>query len=609
MTLSAELETKKKQVLSKIFGYENFRDGQEEVVDALLSNISTLAVMPTGAGKSLCYQIPALVKGGMTIVVSPLLALMEDQVAALKLSGVSAESISSNRDREENVATWRRAAAGEISLLYMAPERLMTERMLSAIARLPITLIAIDEAHCMSQWGPAFRPEYAELGRLADMFPDIPIAAMTATADEATRKDIEIQLFRKNHKTLVSGFDRPNISLGVETKNSWKNQLVSFVENYKGASGIVYCLSRKKTEEVAELLNAEGFKALPYHAGLSSEKRNDHQNRFITEQGIVMSATIAFGMGIDKPDVRFVAHTDLPGSMEAYYQEIGRAGRDGTPAGTLLLFGANDIRMRRQFIEQEDSNDENKMRGHRRLDMLVSYCEATSCRRQTLLKYFGEDTQPCGNCDICDNPIELDDGTELALLVTGAIYETGERFGQAHIIEVLRGSNSEKVTKFRHSSLDCHGSGRDLAKSQWQSIIRQMVASNYLEIDIAGYGGLHITAKGADLGRAVGTFMYRPEAARAESKPKKTKRAGAKLLQAIPISEQDEELLQGLKKLRLKLAQDKNVPAFVIFPDKTLIEMAVHRPTNREEFAEIKGVGQKKLVDFADQFIDVVLDT
>ena len=609
MTLSAELETKKKQVLSEIFGYENFRDGQEEVVDALLSNVSTLAVMPTGAGKSLCYQIPALVKGGMTIVVSPLLALMEDQVASLKLSGVSAESISSNHDREENVATWRRAAAGEISLLYMAPERLMTERMLSAIARLPITLIAIDEAHCMSQWGPAFRPDYAELGRLADMFPDTPIAAMTATADEATRKDIEIQLFRKKHKTLVSGFDRPNISLAVETKNSWKNQLISFVENYEGASGIVYCLSRKKTEEVAELLNSEGIKALPYHAGLSSEKRNDHQNRFITESGIVMSATVAFGMGIDKPDVRFVAHTDLPGSMEAYYQEIGRAGRDGAPAGTLLLFGANDIRMRRQFIEQEDSDDEIKMRGHRRLDMLVSYCEATSCRRQTLLKYFGEDSKPCGNCDICDNPIELDDGTELALLVTGAIYETGERFGQAHIIEVLRGSNSEKITKFRHNSLDCHGSGRDLAKSQWQSLIRQMVAGNYLEIDIAGYGGLHITAKGADLGRAIGTFMYRPEAARAETKPKKSKRAGAKFLKAIPISEQDEELLQGLKKLRLKLAQDRNVPAFVIFPDKTLIEMAIHRPTNREEFTEIKGVGQKKLVDFADLFIDVVLDT
>lgn len=609
MILSAELETKKKQVLSEIFGYENFREGQEEVVDALLSNVSTLAVMPTGAGKSLCYQIPALVKGGMTIVVSPLLALMEDQVAALKLSGVSAESISSNHDRDENVATWRRAAAGEISLLYMAPERLMTERMLSAIARLPITLIAIDEAHCMSQWGPAFRPDYAELGRLADMFPDTPIAAMTATADEATRKDIEIQLFRKKHKTLVSGFDRPNISLAVETKNSWKNQLISFVENYEGASGIVYCLSRKKTEEVAELLNAEGIKALPYHAGLSSEKRNDHQNRFITEPGIVMSATVAFGMGIDKPDVRFVAHTDLPGSMEAYYQEIGRGGRDGAPAGTLLLFGANDIRMRRQFIEQEDSDDENKMRGHRRLDMLVSYCEATSCRRQTLLKYFGEDSKPCGNCDICDNPIELDDGTELALLVTGTIHETGERFGQAHIIDVLRGSNSEKITKFRHNSLECHGSGRDLAKSQWQSLIRQMVAGNYLEIDIAGYGGLHITAKGADLGRAVGTFMYRPEAARAETKPKKAKRAGAKLLQAVKISEQDEELLQGLKKLRLKLAQDRNVPAFVIFPDKALIEMAVHRPTNREEFAEIKGVGQKKLVDFADLFIDVVLDT
>ena len=609
MPLPDELETKKHKILRDIFGYENFRDGQEEVVDALLSNISTLAVMPTGAGKSLCYQIPALVKGGMTIVVSPLLALMEDQVASLKLSGVSAESISSNHDREENVATWRRAAAGEISLLYMAPERLMTERMLSAISRLPITLIAIDEAHCMSQWGPAFRPDYAELGRLADMFPDLPIAAMTATADEATRKDIEIQLFRKNHKTLVSGFDRPNISLAVETKHSWKSQLLDFVQNFKNEAGIVYCLSRKKTEEVAQFLQAEGINALPYHAGLSSEIRNTHQNRFVTEPGIVMSATVAFGMGIDKPDVRFVAHTDLPGSMEAYYQEIGRAGRDGTPASTLLLFGANDIRMRRQFIEQEDSGDEHKNRGHKRLDMLVSYCEATSCRRQTLLKYFGEDSEPCGNCDICDNPVELDDGSEFALLVTGAIYETGERFGQAHIIEVLRGSNSEKITKFRHNSLDCHGSGRELTKPQWQSLIRQMVAANFLEIDIAGYGGLHIATKGADLGRGTGAFMYRPAPATPESSSEKPTRARKKLLQAIPISEQDEELLLALKKQRLKLAQERGVPAYVIFPDKTLIEMATHRPTSREEFAEIKGVGQKKLDNFADIFIDVILDT
>lgn len=596
--------TTKMKVLNDVFGYPSFRPGQEEVVDCLLDNVSVLAVMPTGAGKSLCFQVPALTKGGLTIVVSPLVALMEDQVSALRLAGVDADTINSTRDRSINVATWRRVTAGEISILYIAPERLMTGRMLEAISRLPISMFAIDEAHCLSQWGPAFRPEYAELGKLSEIFPKTPIAALTATADEATRKDIETQLFNGPHRTFVSGFDRPNIRLAVSAKSGWKNQLLDFIMPRASQNGIIYCLSRKKTEEVAGILRENGINALAYHAGLSAETRSDNQNRFVTEDGLVMAATIAFGMGIDKPDVRYVFHTDLPGSVEAYYQEIGRAGRDGKPAEAHMLFGAGDIRMRRQFIDQEDSDDDRKWRENRRLDALVNYADALSCRRQALLSYFGDTSGPCGNCDICENPTELEDGTEDALLVFDVILETREIYGQAHIIDVLRGARTDKVTKARHDQLDCFGEGASMSKGLWQSLVRQLVSGGFLMIDIAGYGSLKITERGNQLSCGDIRFDYRPEEVK---RPSKKVREKVEKVSAIrDLSAHDLDLLTVLKQKRLEIARERGVPAFVVFPDKTLEEMAVMRPSTLDEMAGVKGIGAAKLKSFAGVFLNVI---
>ncbi|MEP1443525.1 MAG: DNA helicase RecQ [Hyphomicrobiales bacterium] len=599
----SDLQAAKMAVLNDVFGYDKFREGQERVVDCLLNGESVLAIMPTGAGKSLCFQVPALALGGLSVVISPLVALMEDQVSALKLAGVAAEAINSTRDRDTNVATWRRVAAGDISILYLAPERLMTERMLSALSKLPITLFAIDEAHCMSQWGPAFRPEYAELGKLSEAFPNTPIAALTATADEATRKDVETQLFAGKFSSFISGFDRPNIKLNVSPKASWKDQLLNFVDKRRGESGIIYCLSRKKTEEVAALLRQDGFNALAYHAGLTADDRSDHQNRFVTESGVIMAATIAFGMGIDKPDVRFVFHTDLPGSVEAYYQEIGRAGRDGSPAEAHMLFGAGDIRMRRQFIDQEDSDDDRKWRENKRLDALVQFADSMSCRRQALLAYFGENAEPCGNCDICENPVELTDSSEHALMVFDAIFETGERYGQAHIIDVLRGSKTEKITKARHNSVDCFGVGSGLTKGLWQSLVRQMISTGFLEVDIAGYGGLKMTDKGNALSRGEGKFECRLEEVAVRSKkPKERDKSKA----SREISDRDQTLLTLLKEKRLELAKAKGVPAYVIFPDKTLEEMAVIRPSTLDDMAAVKGVGTAKLKNFGETFLGVI---
>ncbi len=594
----------KHTILSTIFGFSDFRPGQEQVVDCLLAGKSTLAVMPTGAGKSLCFQVPALVLGGLTIVVSPLVALMQDQVAALKLAGVEAETINSSRSREDNIESWYRVANGTTSILYLAPERLMSERMLCAIAKLPLSLFAIDEAHCISRWGPAFRPEYGQLSTLADRFPHTPIAAMTATADEATRRDIEMQLFRGNSQTFVTGFDRPNISLTVQTKSAWQRQLLDFVLPRKGQNGIIYCLSRKKTEETAAFLNANDIIALPYHAGLDKAIRTGHQNRFVTESGLVMVATIAFGMGIDKSDIRYVFHTDLPSSIEAYYQEIGRAGRDGEPADAHMLFGPSDIALRRRFIENDGSDEDHKMREHKRLDMFIAYADAITCRRQILLDYFGEKSQPCNNCDICNTPLDLTDGTPDAQLAIATIMDTGQRFGQAHIIDILRGANSEKIRKFAHENCACYGAGKLKNKSTWQSILRQMISSGLIKIDIEGYGALHITDKGQAVSRGQQMFMYRKETLL--TKDRSTNKTPHTPSPKIELSNRDEILLGELKKLRLKLAREKNVPAYVIFPDKTLLELASIRPSSHEEFARIKGVGRAKLDKFADIFIQVI---
>ncbi|MDA1098357.1 MAG: DNA helicase RecQ, partial [Proteobacteria bacterium] len=503
----------KHRILAQVFGFPGFRPGQAEVIDALLAGESVLAVMPTGAGKSLCFQVPALVLGGLTIVVSPLLALMQDQVVALQLAGVRAETINSARDRTENVEVWRRVAAGEVSLLYLSPERLMTARMLDALTRLPVSLIAVDEAHCISQWGPAFRPEYSDLVRLRGLFPDAAMVALTATADAITRNDIAARLFGEDARIFVQGFDRPNIHLAVAFKADWKRQMLDFLARHQGESGIIYCLSRKKTEETAALLLANGVAALPYHAGMEKWQRDSNQDRFMREDAIVMVATIAFGMGIDKPDVGFVLHTDLPGSMEAYYQEFGRAGRDGAPAQALMLYGLGDIRMRRQFIEQEGGGEDRRRQEHKRLDALLAYCEAPQCRRQPLLAYFGEDTEPCGNCDLCLDSTAAVDGTAPALLALAAIRDTGQRFGAAHIVDVLCGAKNEKVRKFNHSRLDSHGAGKARRKPEWQSILRQLLAGGYLALDMEGYGGLALSPRGQAVLRGEEDFFYRPEAA------------------------------------------------------------------------------------------------
>lgn len=603
----AETPRDKHAVLRDVFGYEQFRPGQEEIIDTILSGTSVLAVMPTGAGKSLCFQVPALTMDGLTIVVSPLVALMQDQVSALRLAGVAADAIHSNQDREANVDAWRRVAAGQTRILYMAPERLMTERMLAAIEKLPVCLFAIDEAHCMSQWGPSFRPEYAALGALTQRFPTIPVAAMTATADKATRRDIEVQLFAGPHKVFVSRFDRPNIRLNVAPKGSWKNQMLDYVGQHKGESGIIYCLSRKKTEEAAAALVANGINATAYHAGLDRDEREARQRRFVTEDDLVMAATIAFGMGIDKPDVRFVFHTDLPGSVEAYYQEIGRAGRDGDPADAMMVFGPGDIRLRRQFVDQEDTDDDHKRREVARLNALVAYAEAQQCRRQTLLAYFGDDSEPCGNCDNCLNPVELRDGQEDAELVFGAIIETGERYGQAHIIDVLCGAETEKITNARHDKLECYGAGRRHAKKEWQGIIRQMIAAGFLEVDAEGYSSLLITKQGNALSRGDMQFKYRADTLTALKDENRRARPVNGAAQAkVTLSNADRDLLAALKSLRMELAKERGVPAYVIFPDKTLIEMAQLKPYNLRQFAQVKGVGKSKLEQFGQAFVDVI---
>ena len=581
-----------RRVLKDVFGFEDFRPGQAAAMEALLAGRHVLTVMPTGAGKSLCYQVPALVLGGLTLVVSPLVALMQDQVAALRLAGVAADTINSSIDRDENIAAWRRVTAGQTRLLYLAPERLMTERMLESLARADIRLIAVDEAHCISQWGPAFRPEYEQLSRLRNVFPGVPIIALTATADEATRSDIAARLFAGRAETLVLGFDRPNIKLSVAARDDGKRQLLDFVRRHAGRSGIVYCLSRKKTEETAAFLERSGVAALAYHAGMTKEARDTNQNRFMTEGGVVMVATIAFGMGIDKPDVAYVFHTDLPGSLEAYYQEIGRAGRDGRAAEAHMLFGAGDIRMRRLFIDDENTSEAHKRRAHGRLGSLIGYCETAACRRQTLLHYFGEGAGPCGNCDNCLDQAPLSDGTAEARIILAAVEQSGERFGAGHIIDLLRGVGTQKIKERRHDALSSFGSGAARKKEEWNSLIRQMSAQGFLAPD--DHGGLSITEKGFGLRRGESRFLFRGTSNKARSRP----------VDAAPAG--DPALLAALKAERLRLARERKVPAFVIFSDRTLIDMAARAPRDLDAFAAVHGVGATKLKEFGAIFLGVI---
>ncbi len=586
-----------RQALHDVFGYTAFRPGQEEIIDALMAGNNLLAVMPTGAGKSLCYQIPAILSERLTVVVSPLLALMDDQVEALRANGVGVEAIHSGASRDDNVVKWQKIQSGECKLLYLSPERLMTPRMLTALTALNPALFVVDEAHCISKWGASFRPEYEQLSKLRDAFPNAAISAFTATADKATRSDIATKLFRGDGRVIVHGFDRPNLRLTVATKANWKDQLMAFLADKKGQPGIIYCLSRKFTDEVSVYLMERGLNAIAYHAGQSAEQRKINQDRFMSEDGVIMVATIAFGMGIDKADIRYVCHLNLPGSLEAYYQEIGRAGRDGEPAETMLLYGLGDMALRRQFIEQENAAPEHKRREHKRLDALLAYCEASQCRRMSLLAYFDEASQPCGNCDTCLSPAEMLDGTEQARMVLSTVARTGQFFGAIHIIDILRGGNSQKILERRHHDLPTHGAGRAHSKEYWQSFIRQVVAGGYLNINVQKYGGLEITARGQRVLNGEESFSFR-EISKVKPQPAARKgKAGPEL------TEDTASRLSDLKKLRLALARERKVAAYIIFPDSTLIEMAQQRPQTLDEMAAINGVGPKKLREFGPQFL------
>ena len=587
-------------ILSESFGHEDFRPGQEEIVNHILAGRNVLAVMPTGAGKSICYQVPSQLLERPTIVISPLVALMDNQAAGLRANGVSVASIHSGQSREENVAQWKMMAQGSAKLLYLSPERLMQPRMLSAMEALNPSLFVVDEAHCVSKWGPAFRPEYADLSRLKDMFPKARIAAFTATADESTRKDIAAQLFAGQGKIIVHGFDRPNLSLTVSTLTNRTQQLLAWMETQRGQSGIVYCLSRKNTEKYAQILKNEGFNALPYHAGLSSETRFENQERFLAEPAVVIVATIAFGMGIDKSNVRFVYHLNLPSSLEAYYQEIGRAGRDGAPSETGLIYALDDIRMRRQFIVDDGSDSEHQIREHRRLDALLGYCEAAKCRRQVLMAYFGELSDPCGNCDVCENPPDLIDATEAAKALFGAIEQTGQRFGATHVIAVARGDETERILQYNHDKLPVFGSA-DKPKSWFQGLLRQAVALRYLNVNMEAYGRLEIRPKA----RAV-----LEEGEPFNCKDPTVKRTGKKLVNRVSVQTQqtalggeETELLSRLKILRMDFAKQLGKPAFVVFSDATLIDMVSRMPTTREEMLEVSGVGPSKLERFGEAFL------
>jgi ATP-dependent DNA helicase RecQ len=590
-------------ILQSVFGYGAFRGRQADIIADVLRGDHVLAVMPTGAGKSLCFQIPALMREKVTIVVSPLISLMQNQVDALRLLGVPAASLNSTNTPEDNQAIWQSLQDGSLRLLYVSPEKLMTERMLAALEQLGVGGFAIDEAHCISQWGAAFRPEYEMLSALQHRFPGVPIIALTATADEATRKDIADKIFSGNVTTYLTGFDRPNIRLDVTVKKGWKQQLLSFLngrrEGDKPAeeNGIVYCLSRRKTEEAAALLAEKGYNACAYHAGMPGDAREAVLRRFMAEPDLIVVATIAFGMGIDKPDIRFVFHTDLPASPEAYYQEIGRAGRDGEPAVAHMLYGMDDIRMRRLFIDGEEADEAHKRRSHQRLNVLLGYCEAPTCRRHALLTYFGETpgAEGCGNCDVCEMPRETREATEAAQMLLSAVYRTRQTFGLGHIIDILTGRATDRVEKLGHAALPTFGVGAAIKPPEWKTIARQMMARGLVMADME-HGSLKIPQAGIALLKGEGSFAYCPDPVQ-----RGTSAGSSRASVALPTEAQD--LFQMLKALRREIAEERSVPAYIVFSDKTLVDMAMKRPTSLRAFGDVYGVGAGKQREFGERFV------
>jgi ATP-dependent DNA helicase RecQ len=592
--------------LQKTFGFKAFRPGQDAIVSAVLEGRDVLAVMPTGGGKSLCYQLPALLREGLTVVVSPLIALMRNQVAQLKSYGIAAGSLNSANEPGEARATFAAMESGTLRILYLAPERLALAETRNTLARAGVSLLAIDEAHCVSQWGHDFRPEYMTIGEAAASLGDVQRIALTATADAATRNEIRAKLFSREPAIFVQGFDRPNLRLAMSPKNEARRQIVDFVKGKANESGIIYCASRKQTEELATFLNGKGLRALPYHAGMETQARSRNQDAFLQEDGLIMTATIAFGMGIDKPDVRFVMHANLPKSLEGYYQEIGRAGRDGLPADTLTLYGLDDIRLRRQQIEESEASDDQKRIEKQRLNALIALCEAPRCRRQTLLSYFGESAAPCGNCDLCIDGVEVVDSTILAQKALSAMARTGERFGAEHLIAILRGEETDKVIQFNHHRLPTFGVGKEQTKLEWRSLFRQLYAAGVINFDITAYGRWTISERGRAVLKGQEKVELRREAMQTPGKTKPAKRVSAP---AQALSDADRELFEALRAARLQLARDEKVAAFVILPDRSLLDMVHLKPERREQMMMVHGVGQAKLEKYGEIFLAVLKRT
>ena len=599
--LITELNKKALDVLNNTFGYSSYRYEQEKIINSVLSGNHTLAIMPTGAGKSLCYQIPAIISSKKTVIISPLISLMDDQVSALKECGVQAAKIHSDMTYDERSSSWNNFKNGKEKIIYLSPEKIMSEDFLNQLKTLDIGLFVIDEIHCVSKWGHNFRPDYNQLSQLKSLFPNSNIIGFTATADQTTRLDILEKIFNKNVNVFVSSLDRPNLSLSITQKTNWKSQLLEYLRDRKSQSGIIYCLSKKKTEEVTLLLNDKGFNASTYHAGLDGQVRKNVQDTFMTEQAHIVVATIAFGMGIDKPDIRFVIHLNLPGSVEAYSQEIGRAGRDGNASDTLLIYGLDDLVIRRRMIEENSSEDKFKFHENKRLDYLLSYCETPECRRKVLLSYFDEETENCNNCDNCIDPPSLIDGTILAQKLLSTVYRTGQFYGQVHIINVLRGSEDKKILDKGHQKLSVYGLGKDKTKEFWQSFLRQMLAYGHLKINFQKYGAIEITNTGIQVLKNEQKFMYKE----IPTKPVKDIVKPSKYLNK-ELSNDDNNLLNELKSLRLDIAKQQRLPAYTVFHDSTLIQMSQNKPTNEIDMLEIDGVGPTKFKKYGELFIDLI---
>lgn len=586
-------------LLKDVFGFDGFRPGQEEIVEAVTAGENVLAIMPTGGGKSLCFQLPALMRDGVTVVISPLIALMRDQVRALQELGVGAGALTSGNTPEETDAVWEGLEAGTLKLLYMAPERLAAGSVISMLKRVGVKMIAVDEAHCVSQWGHDFRPDYLRIGELKRAL-NVPLAAFTATADAETRDEIVQKLFEGTPpRSFLGGFDRPNIHLMFAAKNSPRNQILNFAAARRGQSGIVYCGTRAKTEGIAKALNDAGQTAIHYHGGMEAEDRRIAERRFQQEDGLIVAATVAFGMGIDKPDIRWVAHADLPKSIESYYQEIGRAGRDGAPAETLTLFGPEDIRLRRTQIDEGLAPPERRTADHGRLNALLGLAEALECRRKTLLGYFDESEVTCGRCDLCDNPVDTFDGTTAVRKALSAMLRTEEWFGSGHLIDILLGNETDKVKQRGHQSLPTYGVGTEYSKPEWQAVFRQMMGRDLVRPDPTRHGALRMTDAALPILRDEQAITLRRDSIKAAGS---ARRPAVKAM----VNEEDAPLLSALKAKRRGLAEAAKVPAYIIFTDRTLIEMAETRPTNLDQMAGINGIGAKKLESYGAPFLEVI---